>query len=1147
MITVALKAADGTPVTDPVGTVQLTTTIGSMSPVADGGNGSFTATLTSSTASGTAMVTAKLDGASLIDNADVTFTAGPAAAMTIANASSNGQTGVVGKPVTNLPSVKVADAHGNGVPGIEVTFAVASGGGSITGSSQTTNATGVATVGGWTLGSVAGANTITARVTTPSAVAGAGFTAELIVTFTATGIADVAGSIVLNAGDAQTAVAGTAVSVAPSVRVVDGNNNPVSGVSVAFSVATGGGTLTGANTTTNASGVATIGGWTLGNAAGANTITASTPGVSGIVTITATGIAGPAASIAVANAAANGQTAVAGTAVAIPPAVRVTDSRGNNVAGIAVTFAVATGGGSVTGASATTNASGIATAGSWILGAAAGANTLTASSGTLSGSPVTFTATGTAGAIGAVTIVAGDAQTAIAGAAVAVTPSVKVADANGNPVVGAQVTFTPTLGDGTVTGATATTNASGIATAGSWTLGTTAGVNRLAATSGAVTPAVFTATAVAGPAARMTLQAGGNQSAPIGTAVAVAPSVRITDANNNVVAGVSVAFAVATGGGTVSDATPVTNTDGVAAVGTWTLGAVPGANTLTATSGSLTGSPVTFTATALAGAPGNVVKFAGDAQTAVAGSNVAVAPSVRVTTSNGLPLQGISVTFSVTTGGGSVTSAVAATNDNGVAAVGSWKLGNTAGSNSLTATVASLAPVTFTATGSAGSAAAIAINGGNNQSATVGTAVPTPPSAKVTDANGNIVPGAGVTFSVTAGGGSITGGTATTSSAGIATVGSWTLGPTAGANTLTATLNGVSGASVSFAATGANIPPLSVALTGRRERGQTLTVTVTQSGSPLAPSAYTLTLEPADLGQVNSDGTVKLLKTGDLKVTATAGASSGNTTITVARPPLVVFDMFRDGTRQIWQVAIDGGDLVKLTSLGSENLRPSQVGDRLVYASARDAQAFNLWSMAVSTGVETQLTATSFAESDPHLSSDGARITFISQSTGLGRAMYANVDGSGVAPVAATISEGAVEALPAWSPGSDRIVFSSTATGLIDLYVTTTLGGIPTKLGAPGNSSSAEVSAAWGPDDKIAFLTNRNGVNEIWITDSDGSPATLLTEGSSPTWLPDGRIVFSRGSASTGALYWVDPANPGVVTPIATATGGALRPSAVRP
>ena len=91
------------------------------------------------------------------------------------------------------------------------------------------------------------------------------------------------------------------------------------------------------------------------------------------------------------------QTASAGAAVAIDPSVLVQDAQGDPVGGVHVTFAVATGAGSVTGADAVSNGSGIATVDSWKLGAVAGANSLTATCEGLTGSPVTFTATGDAG------------------------------------------------------------------------------------------------------------------------------------------------------------------------------------------------------------------------------------------------------------------------------------------------------------------------------------------------------------------------------------------------------------------------------------------------------------------------------------------------------------------------------------------------------------------------------------------------------------------------------------------------------------------------------------------------------------------------------------------------------------------------------
>ena len=89
------------------------------------------------------------------------------------------------------------------------------------------------------------------------------------------------------------------------------------------------------------------------------------------------------------------QSAPAGTAVPIAPSVLVTDSGGHPVTGVVVTFAVASGGGSITGSTATTNAGGIATVGSWTLGSIASVhNILAASAANLSGSPVMFRATG---------------------------------------------------------------------------------------------------------------------------------------------------------------------------------------------------------------------------------------------------------------------------------------------------------------------------------------------------------------------------------------------------------------------------------------------------------------------------------------------------------------------------------------------------------------------------------------------------------------------------------------------------------------------------------------------------------------------------------------------------------------------------------
>src|SRR5205809_703134 len=92
--------------------------------------------------------------------------------------------------------------------------------------------------------------------------------------------------------------------------------------------------------------------------AGSNTLTAAA-GTGRPVTFTATGTAGDATQVTI--HAGDTQAATVGTAIATPPAVLIRDQFNNPVAGVAVTFAVTSGGGTVSPVTAvSTDASGIA-------------------------------------------------------------------------------------------------------------------------------------------------------------------------------------------------------------------------------------------------------------------------------------------------------------------------------------------------------------------------------------------------------------------------------------------------------------------------------------------------------------------------------------------------------------------------------------------------------------------------------------------------------------------------------------------------------------------------------------------------------------------------------------------------------------------
>src|SRR5207253_657462 len=152
----------------------------------------------------------------------------------------------------------------------------------------------------------------------------------------------------------------------------------------------------------------------------------------------------------------------------------------------------------------------------------------------------------------------------------------------------------------------------------------------------------------------------------------------------NPVAGVSVVFAVATGGGSLTGPTAVTTSgNGLAAVGGWMLGTLTGPNTLTATAPGLAGSPVTFTATA---APGSATQLGFTGQPSPPASGVAISPAVQVSAQDafGNTVPGCTGTISVALGsnptGGVLAGGTTVTAVNGVASFADLSL-STAGTS----------------------------------------------------------------------------------------------------------------------------------------------------------------------------------------------------------------------------------------------------------------------------------------------------------------------------------------------------------------------------------------------------------------------------------------------------------------------------------
>lgn len=403
----------------------------------------------------------------------------------------------------------------------------------------------------------------------------------------------VAFKIVAVSAPTQNGSAGQPVSQPPSVIVRAVDDTPVPGVAVTFAVS-GGGTIapTGA-ITTNAEGIAALASWTLGSQAGASqTVTATSPGLAGSpLTFTATTLSAS----KIVKVSGDNQSTVIGRALPQPIVVRVTDPNDAPVPNAAVTFAAGNGG-SIAPVTATTDASGQASA-TWTLGTGLGAQTASATLVGPPGSPtVTFTATATGAT--AIAKVSGDGQQGPAGSVLPSPLRVRVTGANDLPVMGVTVTFS---GDGNATPATASTDANGDATA-QWALPPSIGPKSMVAsvsTGTGVATTAFTATATTPPPSGILIVDGDNQTGRAGLPLAKQVVARVVNTIGGGIAGATVTFTPAAGSGqSFSPASGTTDSNGEIRT-TWTLGNALGNYTATVASPGLSSQTITATANQL--------------------------------------------------------------------------------------------------------------------------------------------------------------------------------------------------------------------------------------------------------------------------------------------------------------------------------------------------------------------------------------------------------------------------------------------------------------------------------------------------------------------------------------------------------------------
>ena len=349
--------------------------------------------------------------------------------------------------------------------------------------------------------------------------------------------------------------------------------------------------------------------------------------------------------------------------------------------------------------------------------------------------------------------VSGDNQSAVAGALLPNPLVVQVRNSSNVAISGASISFAVIAGGGVLTTTSAVTDASGNAST-TFRLGSTAGVNSVTATASGIGSVTFAATGTSSVSTQQIfttqvpalLDANDGVSYELGMKFRStrsgkisalrywkAPSDggvhvgRIWDSAGTLVASVTFTGETASGWQQQAFLTPIS----IAASTTYMVSVNINTNYAFSSSGlatSVVNGDLSTVADGANGAYGNsgifptnsfqnsnyfrdivftpdagvstISKVSGDSQTGLPGGALASPLVVQVNDANNIPRAGVTVTFAVTSGGGTVSPVSVVTGANGRAST-NLTLGATAGVNIVSATAAGIGSVTFSAIGGA--------------------------------------------------------------------------------------------------------------------------------------------------------------------------------------------------------------------------------------------------------------------------------------------------------------------------------------------------------------------------------------------------------------------------------------------------------------
>jgi TolB protein len=239
----------------------------------------------------------------------------------------------------------------------------------------------------------------------------------------------------------------------------------------------------------------------------------------------------------------------------------------------------------------------------------------------------------------------------------------------------------------------------------------------------------------------------------------------------------------------------------------------------------------------------------------------------------------------------------------------------------------------------------------------------------------------------------------------------------------------------------------------------------------------------------------------------------------------LAFPVFENDTYNIYVSNIDGSDRELLIGEASQPDFNSD-GSQIAYRSWKTDQR-GLFSTAVDEVIPWNIQGKSVAESGrPVWSPDDKVILFQSYEEPDRKPRMYFTGGEGYLPIRSDKSGKFVDLIgidPDWLPDGS-IVYTEKECQNCGIFITSLTGGL---IAQPTDSTADEAPAASPDGKRIAFMSTRDGVWDLYVVNVDGTGLTRLTEDPDidglPVWAPDGEtLIFASNRDDEWGIWAID-------------------------